>query len=394
MAPPDPILGVSEAFKKCTDARKLNLGVGAYRTEELQPYVLPVVKKAEQKIVNKGENKEYLPIEGLDTFRKATVDLLLGADHPAIKEGRVAALQALSGTGALRVGAGFLARFFKGATVYISNPTWGNHRNIFNDEGVKWQHYRYFDAETVGLDFKGLMEDLEAAAPGSVVLLHGCAHNPTGVDPTVDQWKAIAELCKRKGLIPFFDVAYQGFASGSLDTDAAAPRLFVDAGLEIIVSQSYSKNLGLYGERVGATVVVCADKEGATRVLSQLKKIARPMWSNPPLHGARIAAEVVNDPALFEEWKGEMAGMAGRIARVRGELRKALEAKAPGKDWSFITKQIGMFSFTGLSPAQVDVMTNKHFVFMTKDGRISLAGLNSAKVEYLASAIVDSFKSA
>jgi len=394
MAPPDPILGVSEAFRKCTDPKKLNLGVGAYRTEDLQPYVLPVVKKAEQKIVAKGENKEYLPIEGLDAFRKATVDLLLGASHPAIKEGRVAVLQALSGTGALRVAAGFIARFFKGATVYISNPTWGNHKNIFNDEGVKWANYRYFDAETVGLDFKGMMADLEAAPAGSVVLLHGCAHNPTGIDPTPEQWGQIAELCKRRGLLPFFDVAYQGFASGSLDTDAAAPRLFVDAGLEVIVAQSYSKNLGLYGERVGATVVVTSDKEGAGRVLSQLKKIARPLWSNPPLHGARIAAEVVNDAALFEEWKGEMAGMAGRIARVRGELRQSLESKAPGKDWSFITKQIGMFSFTGLSPAQCDVMTNKHFVFMTKDGRISLAGLNSAKVDYLANAIVDSFKSA
>eukprot|EP00195_Chlamydomonas_chlamydogama_P011440 CAMPEP_0202901242 /NCGR_PEP_ID=MMETSP1392-20130828/14143_1 /ASSEMBLY_ACC=CAM_ASM_000868 /TAXON_ID=225041 /ORGANISM="Chlamydomonas chlamydogama, Strain SAG 11-48b" /LENGTH=435 /DNA_ID=CAMNT_0049587777 /DNA_START=77 /DNA_END=1384 /DNA_ORIENTATION=+ len=392
MAPPDPILGVSEAFKACTHPDKLNLGVGAYRTEDLKPYVLSVVRKAEKKIFDAKENKEYLTIEGLDAFRKATVDLLLGSDHPAIKEGRIAVVQSLSGTGSLRVGAGFIARFLKGNTVYISNPTWGNHRNIFGDEGVKWEYYRYFDQETVGLDFKGMVEDLEKAPDGSVVLLHGCAHNPTGIDPTKEQWAQIADLCIRKKHVPFFDVAYQGFATGDLDKDAYAPRLFVDRGLEVIVAQSYSKNLGLYGERVGALVVVTENKDVASRVLSQLKRIARAIYSNPPTHGARIAAEVVNDKELFDEWKAEMQGMAGRIARVRGELRAALEVKYPGKDWSFVTSQIGMFSFTGLSPAQVDNMTNKWHVYMTRDGRISLAGLNSAKVDYLANAIVDSFK--
>ncbi|GIL86322.1 hypothetical protein Vretimale_13705 [Volvox reticuliferus] len=391
-APPDPILGVSEAFRASTSPSKLNLGVGAYRDEDLKPVVLSVVKKAEAKIFSRNENKEYLSIEGFEPFRKATLDLLLGAGHPAIKEGRAAVIQSLSGTGSLRVGAAFIARFLKGSTVYISNPTWGNHRNIFGDEGVKWEYYRYFDPETVGLDFKGLMEDLKAAPQGSVVVLHGCAHNPTGVDPTPEQWAAIADLCQERNLLPFFDVAYQGFATGDLDKDAFAPRLFVDRGLEIMVSQSYSKNLGLYGERVGALVMVLKDKETATRCLSQLKRLARALYSNPPTHGARIAAEVVNDSELFEEWKGEMRGMAGRIERVRGELQRALEAKCPDKDWSFITKQIGMFSFTGLTPSQVDNMTNKHQVYMTRDGRISLAGLNSAKVEYLANAIVDSVR--
>ncbi|GFR52883.1 hypothetical protein Agub_g15515 [Astrephomene gubernaculifera] len=391
-APPDPILGVSEAFRASTNPNKLNLGVGAYRDEDLKPVVLNVVKKAEGNIFSRNENKEYLSIEGLEGFRRATVDLLLGQGHPAIQEGRVAAIQSLSGTGSLRVGAAFIARFLKGATVYISNPTWGNHRNIFGDEGVEWKHYRYFDAATVGLDFKGLTEDLTAAPPGSVVLLHGCAHNPTGVDPTPEQWAAIADLCKERNLLPFFDVAYQGFATGDLDKDAFAPRLFVERGLEILVSQSYSKNLGLYGERVGALVMVVQDKESATRCLSQLKRLARALYSNPPTHGAKIAAEVVNNKELFDEWKVEMRGMAGRIERVRGELQAALEAKCPQKDWSFITRQIGMFSFTGLSPAQVDNMTNKHAVYMTRDGRISLAGLNSAKVEYLADAIVDSVR--
>ncbi|KAI8473711.1 MAG: aspartate aminotransferase [Monoraphidium minutum] len=392
MAPPDPILGVSEAFKKSEDGNKLNLGVGAYRTEELQPLVLDVVKKAERKILDKGYNKEYLPIEGLDTFRAATVDLLLGAGHPAIKEGRVACIQALSGTGALRVGAAFIGKFMPGTKVFISNPTWGNHMNIFGDEGVEWAKYRYFDPETVGLDYAGMTADLEAAPNGSIILLHGCAHNPTGVDPTPEQWQAIADLCKRKGHLPFFDVAYQGFATGDLDKDAFAPRLFVDSGLEVVVAQSYSKNLGLYGERVGALNFVLNDAESSKRVLSQLKRIARALWSNPPTHGARIAAEVVGDAGMFEEWKAEMAGMAGRIAQVRGELRAALEKRMADKDWSFVTKQIGMFSYTGMSPQQVDNMTNKHAVYMTRDGRISLAGLSSAKVNYLADAIVDSVR--
>jgi aspartate aminotransferase len=353
--------------------------------------VLDVVKKAEAKMLAAGYNKEYLPIEGLADFRKATVELLLGAGHPAAAAGRVACLQALSGTGALRVGAAFVARWMKGAKVAISSPTWGNHMNIFGDEGVEVIRYRYFDPETVGLDFEGMMADLEAAPDGTVVLLHGCAHNPTGVDPTREQWAAIADLCARKRHLPFFDVAYQGFATGDLDTDAYAPRLFVERGLETVVAQSYSKNLGLYGERVGALNFVLADADAAARVLSQLKRIARALWSNPPTHGARIAAEVVGDPAMFEEWKREMAMMAGRIAKVRGELQAALEARAPARDWSFITRQIGMFSYTGMTTAQVDNMTNKHAVFMTRDGRISLAGLSSAKVDYLADAIVDSF---
>ncbi|KAG1658732.1 hypothetical protein FOA52_002747 [Chlamydomonas sp. UWO 241] len=394
MQPADPILGVSEAFRASTSSDKLNLGVGAYRTDELKPMVLNVVRKAEKKIFDAAGDKEYLPIEGLAAFRKATVDLLLGAGHPAIKENRVACLHSLSGTGSLRVAAAFIARFMKGKTVYISNPTWGNHRNIFGDESVDWKYYRYFDAETVGLDFKGLMADIEAAPDGSVILLHGCAHNPTGIDPTPAQWKEIAELCIKKSHVPFFDVAYQGFASGSLDIDAAAPRMFVDMGLETFVAQSYSKNLGLYGERVGAINLVCNSADAATRVLSQMKRIARAMYSNPPTYGAKIAATIVNDPELFAEWKSEMEGMAGRIDDIRKKLRAALEKRQASKDWSFVTSQIGMFSFTGLSAAQVANMTNKWQVYMTSDGRISLAGLNRASVDRLADAIVDSFKSA
>ncbi|KAF5843910.1 aspartate aminotransferase [Dunaliella salina] len=324
MAPPDPILGVSEAFRACQDPRKLNLGVGAYRTEELQPFVLPVVKKAEQKIVNSAGNKEYLPIDGLPEFKKATVDLLLGADHPAIKEGRVQALQALSGTGALRVGAGFLSRYMKGTPVYISNPTWGNHRSIFADEGVEWRHYSTQNSGRLS-ELHRVEQKGSYGTKGGMLWQRRCTKGCHGTNGGIHHQAGSATVqvlnffsfqqvpldvllghcrvhvlslgCTSEGHMPFFDIAYQGFASGSLDQDAAAPRLFVDMGLEILVSQSYSKNLGL--------------------------------------------------------WKAEMQGMAGRITRVRGELRKSLESKWPEKDWSFVTSQIGMFSFTGLSPAQV-----------------------------------------
>ncbi|KAI0511290.1 hypothetical protein KFK09_011915 [Dendrobium nobile] len=392
MAPPDPILGVSEAFRADTSDVKLNLGVGAYRTEELQPYVLNVVKKAENLMLERGENKEYLPIEGLAAFNKVTAELLFGADSPVIQQGRVATVQSLSGTGSLRLAAAFIQRYFPDAKVLISSPSWGNHKNIFNDARVPWAEYRYYDPRTVGLDFEGMLEDIEAAQDGSFILLHGCAHNPTGIDPTPEQWAKIADLIEEKNHIPFFDVAYQGFASGSLDADASSVRTFASRGLELFVAQSYSKNLGLYSERIGAINVVCSSPDAAARVKSQLKRIARPMYSNPPVHGARIVANVVGDPTLFNEWKQEMELMAGRIKNVRQRLFDNLSEKDNNeKDWSFILRQIGMFSYTGLNKAQSDNMTDKWHVYMTKDGRISLAGLSLAKCEYLAEAIIDSF---
>ena len=389
-APPDPILGVTEAFKKDSSPDKLNLGVGAYRTENLEPLVLDVVKKAEERIMSQNNNKEYLAVEGFAPFREVTARLLLGDDSKALKEKRVVTLQSLSGTGSLRIGAAFLAKFRAGTTVYISNPTWGNHFNIFGDAGLETAKYRYFDAKTIGLDFDGMVEDLSAAPAGSVVILHGCAHNPTGVDPTKEQWKKIAQLCKDKGLFPFFDVAYQGFASGSLEEDAWAPRYFADEmGLEIIVSQSYSKNLGLYGERVGALNAVVSSADEVPKVLSQWKRIARATYSNPPTHGARIVTEVVGDDALFSEWKKEMEEMSGRIINVRAALQKALESRMPEKDWTFITRQIGMFSYTGMTKEQVEHMWEKWHVYCTKDGRLSLAGLSLSRADYLADAMVD-----
>lgn len=392
MAPPDPILGVSESFRADTNEIKLNLGVGAYRTEELQPYVLNVVKKVENLMLERGENKEYLPIEGLAAFNKVTAELLFGADNEVIQQQRVATVQGLSGTGSLRLAAALVERYFPGSKVLISSPTWGNHKNIFNDARVPWSEYRYYDPKTVGLDFEGMISDIKEAPQGSFVLLHGCAHNPTGIDPTPEQWEKIADIIQEKNHIPFFDVAYQGFASGNLDKDASSVRTFAARGMELLVAQSYSKNLGLYAERIGAINVVLSSSDIAQRVKSQLKKLARPMYSNPPIHGARIVASIVGNPELFNEWKQEMEMMAGRILSVRKKLHDSLSAKdQSGKDWSYILKQIGMFSFTGLNKAQSENMTNKWHVYMTKDGRISLAGLAAAKCDYLADAILDSY---
>nr|CAA04697.1 aspartate aminotransferase 2 [Canavalia lineata] len=392
MAPPDPILGVSEAFRADNSDVKLNLGVGAYRTEELQPYVLNVVKKAENLMLERGQNKEYVPIEGLAAFNKATAELLLGADNPAIKQQRVATVQGLSGTGSLRLGAAVIERYFPGAKVLISSPTWGNHKNIFNDARVPWSEYRYYDPKTVGLDFEGMIEDIKSAPEGTFVLLHGCAHNPTGIDPTPEQWEKIADVIEEKNHRPFFDVAYQGFASGSLDEDAASVRLLVARGIELFIADSYPKDVGLYAQRIGAINVISSSPESAARDTSQLKRIARPMYSNPPVHGARIVADLVSKPQLFDEWKAEMEMMAGRIKNVRQLLYDPISSKdKSGKDWSFILKQIGMFSFTGLNKEQSDNMTNKWHVLMTKDGRISPAGLSLAKCEYLADAIIDSY---
>ena len=388
------MISPSPPGQACTSPDKLNLGVGAYRTDELQPYVLEVVKEAEKVMLEKGENKEYLPIQGLAAFNEATVQLLLGEGAPAIGEGRVATVQSLSGTGSLRVGAAFIQKFMAGKKAYISNPTWGNHRNIFADAGVEWEYYTYFDPETIGLDFEGMIRDIKAAPEGSVIVLHGCAHNPTGVDPTPEQWATIADVCVEKGHLPFFDVAYQGFATGDLVQDSFAPRFFAERGIEFLCSQSYAKNLGLYGERVGALSAVLNSKEAASNVLSQLKRIARAMYSNPPVHGARIVAEVVNNPATFKAWNEEMGMMSGRITGVRKQLFADLTELMPEKDWSFVTRQIGMFSFTGLSKEQVENMTNKWHIYMTFDGRISLAGLSSSKTRYLAEAMVDSFKNA
>ncbi|XXG55857.1 hypothetical protein AAC387_Pa03g3424 [Persea americana] len=388
-APEDPILGVTVAYNKDPSPIKLNLGVGAYRTEEGKPLVLNVVRHAEQMLVNdRSRVKEYLPITGLADFNKSSAKLIFGSDSPAIQEKRVATVQCLSGTGSLRVGAEFLARHYHQRTIYIPQPTWGNHPKVFTFAGLSVKTYRYYDPATRGLNFQGLLEDLGSAeASGAIVLLHACAHNPTGVDPTLDQWEQIRQLMRSKALLPFFDSAYQGFASGSLDADAQPIRMFVADGGELLAAQSYAKNMGLYGERVGALSFVCKSADVAVRVESQLKLVIRPMYSNPPIHGASIVATILNNRDMYNEWTIELKAMADRIISMRQQLFDALRARGTPGDWSHIIKQIGMFTFTGLNTEQVAFMTREYHIYMTSDGRISMAGLSSKTVPHLADAI-------
>nr|GMC58783.1 aspartate aminotransferase, cytoplasmic [Ipomoea batatas] len=384
----DPILGVTVAYNNDPNPVKLNLGVGAYRTEEGKPLVLNVVRRAEEILVsNKARVKEYLPITGLAEFNKLSAKLIFGADSPAIQEGRVTTVQCLSGTGSLRVGGEFLARHYHEHTIYIPLPTWGNHPKVFTLAGLSVKTYRYYDPETRGLNFQGMLDDLSSAPTGAIVLLHACAHNPTGVDPTLEQWEKIRQLMRSKGLLPFFDSAYQGFASGSLDADAKSVRLFVADGGELLMAQSYAKNMGLYGERVGALSIVCRNTEVAGRVESQLKLVIRPMYSSPPIHGASIVATILKDRQMFEEWTVELKAMADRIISMRKQLFDAIQAKGTPGDWSHIIKQIGMFTYTGLNAEQVSFMTREYHIYMTADGRISMAGLSSQKVPHLAEAI-------
>ncbi|KAE9587042.1 Aspartate aminotransferase 1 [Lupinus albus] len=387
-APEDPILGVTVAYNKDPSPVKLNLGVGAYRTEEGKPLVLNVVRRVEQQLVNEASrNKEYLPIVGVADFNKLSARLIFGADSPAIKENRVTTVQCLSGTGSLRVGGEFLARHYHQKTIYLPQPTWGNHPKIFNLAGLSVKTYRYYAPATRGLDFEGLLEDLGSAPSGSIVLLHACAHNPTGVDPTPEQWEQIRQLLRSKALLPFFDSAYQGFASGSLDVDALPVRLFVADGGELLLAQSYAKNMGLYGERVGALSIVSKSADVASRVESQVKLVVRPMYSNPPIHGASIVAAILRDRDLYNEWTIELMAMADRIISMRQQLFDALQSRGTPGDWSHIIKQIGMFTFTGLNTEQVSFMTKEYHIYLTSDGRISMAGLSSKTVPHLADAI-------
>eukprot|EP00798_Chlamydomonas_sp_ICE-L_P003903 gene3903-13973_t len=387
-APADPILSISEAWKADPDPRKLNLGVGAYRTEG-KPLLLNVVRKAELMVINDPTiNKEYLPITGYAEFTKLSKMLAFGANSPILNN--ITTVQCLSGTGSLRVGGEFLAEHYPGAKeVYIPAPSWPTHRSVFRKARIEVKEYRYWKADTRGLDYEGLIADLKSATRGAIVLLHACAHNPTGVDPTPDQWGGILQVVRERGLTPFFDTAYQGFASGCLDNDAASIRMFAAAGVEMLLAQSYAKNMGLYGERVGALSVVCKSPADAKRVESQLKLVIRPMFSNPPIHGAAIAAKVLGTPALYEEWKVELKGMAERIKLMRTQLYNCMkERNAPG-DWSFIVKQIGMFSYTGLTKPQCEILTKKWHIYLTMDGRISMAGLSTSKCAWLADAICD-----
>ncbi|KAM0789030.1 Aspartate aminotransferase, mitochondrial [Microbotryomycetes sp. NB124-2] len=386
--PPDPILGVTEAFKADKSPEKINLGVGAYRDENGKPFVLPSVREVDERIVAEKRDKEYLPITGFPEFTKAAITLAYGKDSKPLNEGRIAVTQSISGTGALRIAGAFLARHYPHSKeIYLPSPTWGNHIPIMKDSGLEVKHYAYYDKKTVGLDFEGLKRDLKAAPNKSIVLLHACAHNPTGIDPTEAQWKEISDIVKEKEHFPLFDSAYQGFATGSVDRDAFAPRYFIEQGHQIALCQSFAKNMGLYGERIGAFSVVCESAEEKARVDSQIKILVRPLYSNPPVHGARIAGTILTDEKLYEQWLGEVKQMADRIIGMRTTLYDLLQELGSKKEWGHIKSQIGMFCYTGLTPEQVEELKNKHHVYLTKDGRISVAGVTPHNVKHLAESI-------
>ncbi|KAH8703667.1 putative aspartate transaminase [Talaromyces proteolyticus] len=394
-APEDPLFGLMRAYRQDDFDKKIDLGIGAYRDNNAKPWILPVVRKADEILHNDPNlDHEYLPISGLANFTSAAQKLILGADSVAIKENRVTSLQTISGTGAVHLGALFLAKFHPRQprpTVYLSNPTWANHNQIFTNVGLAIDKYPYFSPTTKGLDIDGMLSSLKSAPLGSIVVLHPCAHNPTGVDPTQEQWKQIASVIRERQHFPFFDCAYQGFASGDLARDAWAIRYFIDQGFETCVSQSFAKNFGLYGERAGAFHFVSGPgaeaQRATTNIASQLAILQRSEISNPPAYGSRIASIVLNDPKLYAEWEHDLRTMSGRIIEMRRGLRQRLEAKGTPGTWDHITSQIGMFSFTGLNEKQVQILREKWHVYMTKNGRISMAGLNTHNIDYFAEAV-------
>jgi aspartate aminotransferase len=388
MGPPDAILGIAQAFRTCTDERKVNVCVGAYRDEKGQPWVLPSVRAAEAKMMQDNENKEYLPIEGDVQFIEKALQFAYGSGEDAAPLERLAAVQTLSGTGACRIGGTFLARFLPATTkIYIPVPTWGNHWNIMADAGLSAEPYRYYSRATNGLDYAGMMQDIDAADDGSVILLHACAHNPTGCDPTHEQWKEVCTLMQKKKHIAFFDSAYQGFASGDAEQDAFSLRYFCSQNVPVMLAQSFAKNFGLYGERCGTFSILCSSPDQKEKVMSQLKLIVRPMYSSPPKHGSSIVKTVLSNEDLTADYYKECKSMADRILEMRTKFVHALAAAGSTHDWSHVTNQIGMFAFTGMSPDMVAELTDKYAIYLTKDGRISVAGLNDGNVDYVAKAV-------
>lgn len=391
LGPPDAILGIAQAYRECDDGRKVNVCVGAYRDAEGLPWVLPSVREAERLLLDRNDDKEYLPIEGDREFVSRAVRFAYGSDDESLLS-RIAGVQTLSGTGACRIGGTFLAEFLPGPrrTIYIPVPTWGNHWKVFDRCGLKTEPYRYYSRKTNSLDLDGMLADLEGAPDGSIVLLHACAHNPTGCDPTFEEWDRIADVLESKGHVAFFDSAYQGFASGDSEADAGAFRRVVRRGtVPVLLAQSFAKNFGLYGERCGTLSFVCSDEDERDRVMSQLKCVIRPMYSSPPRHGSSIVKTVLSDDGLRDQYYGECALMASRIQDMRAKLADKLREVGSKHDWSHITRQIGMFAFTGMSSDMVDELTARYKIFLTRDGRVSIAGLNDNNLEYVAKAIHD-----
>lgn len=387
VAPPDAILGLNEAFRNDPNPHKINLSVGVYQDATGQTPVMACVKEAERRLLEEETSKCYLAIDGLPRFSRLTRDLLFGADHEIVTSGRSVSLQTPGGTAALRVAADFLRKKLPAATVWCSKPTWVNHPKVFEAADCQVKTYEYIDAAGVGLDFDAMLNSLQEIPSGDVVLLHGCCHNPTGIDPSPAQWKQIAEVVRQRALLPMIDIAYQGLGE-SLEADVGGLREICAHGNDALVCSSYSKNFGLYSERVGALTVVAAEPAAAAAALSHAKVCVRVNYSNPPQHGAAIVATVLSDPRLRAQWEQELAVMRDRIHAMRTRFAETMRDKAPGHDFSFITAQRGMFSFTGLSPLQVDELRSKHSVYVvTAGGRINVAGITPDNLEALCEAI-------
>ena len=386
LAPKDPIFGLTEAYTADQRPGKVNLGVGVYYTDEGKVPLLRAVLEAEKELVAKQSPRAYVPIEGPNPYNSAVQNLLFGADSPLIKEGRVVTAECLGGTGALRVGGDFVKRLDTNAPAAISAPSWENHRGIFESAGYQVLEYAYFDPKTRGVDFEGMVKSLESFPAKTLVILHACCHNPTGADLTPDQWKKIISICQTRQLIPFLDIAYQGFATG-IEEDGAAVQLFANSGMSFFVSSSFSKSFSLYGERVGALSIVTQSKEESARVLSQLKRVIRTNYSNPPTHGAAIVAMVLNSPKLRQMWEDELAEMRERIKAMRHGLNKKLAAAGAQQDFSFIETQRGMFSYSGLTADQVANLQEQDGIYALSTGRICVAALNTKNLDRVAQAI-------
>ena len=386
LAPRDPILGLNEQFNADTNPAKVNLGVGVYFDENGKLPLLKCVRAAEALMMEVPAARGYLPIDGIAAYDKAVKGLVFGADSEAVRAGRIATIQGLGGTGGLKVGADFLRRLSPGAQVLISDPSWENHRALFEGAGFQVSTYPYYDAATRGLDFPALLAALQQASAGTIVVLHACCHNPTGCDLSPAQWAQVVATVKARQLTPFLDMAYQGFGDGIAD-DGAVVGLLMAAGLEFLVATSFSKSFSLYGERVGALSVVCPTQEEAGRVLSQLKRVIRSNYSNPPTHGAQVVATVLTTPSLRAVWEEELAGMRTRIKEMRRALRDKLEATGLQRDFSFITEQRGMFSYTGLSKEQMHRLRNEFGIYGVDSGRICVAALNHKNLDAVVQAI-------
>jgi aromatic-amino-acid transaminase len=393
LAPRDPILGVTEAFNADQNPRKVNLGVGVYCDDSGRIPLLDCVKRAERELTDAAAPRGYLPIDGIAAYDREARALHFGADSAVIREGRVATVQTLGGTGALKVGADFLRRFAPDAQVWISDPSWENHRALFEGAGFTVNVYPYYDAPTRGLDFAGMRGALATLPAGSIVLLHACCHNPTGVDPTPAQWDEIVAIVRERGLMPFVDLAYQGFGD-SLDADGVVVRKFAATPGPLLVSNSFSKSFSLYGERVGALSVVADDKEEAARALSQLKRLIRANYSNPPTHGGQIVTTVLCSPELRALWEAELSTMRDRIKLMRATLVELLHERVPGADFRYMLKQRGMFSYSGLTKDHVQVLREEFSVYAIDTGRICVAALNSRNIGDVAAAIANAVRSA